>query len=146
MGKIDLVCGGSPCTNFSSVGYANGMSAGETEIVSLEQYLTLKEERVKFDGQSYLFWEFVRILNEVNPSYYLLENVKMAKRWENVINTAMGIDPIKINSSLLSAQNRPRLYWTNIPGAGIPEKQGISIDEILDPAADASDYTHTLTV
>ena len=146
VGKIDLVCGGSPCTNFSSVGYANGMSAGETEIVSLEQYLSLKEAKVKFDGQSYLFWEFVRILSEVDPSYYLLENVKMAKRWENVINTAMGIDPIKINSSLLSAQNRPRLYWTNIPGASIPEERGISLNEILDPAADASDYTHTLTV
>ena len=53
VGHIDLICGGSPCTNFSSIGYANGMSSGDTEILSLEQYLELKAEKVVFDGQSY---------------------------------------------------------------------------------------------
>lgn len=146
IGAIDLVCGGSPCTNFSSVGYANGMTVGEIEVVSLEQYLDLKAKGTVFDGQSYLFWEFVRILREVKPKYYFLENVKMAKKWESVINGAMGIEPMRINSSLLSAQNRPRLYWTNIPGAKEPKDAGIVLDDVLDPDADDSDYTHTLTV
>ena len=78
VGHIDLICGGSPCTNFSSIGYANGMSSGDTEILSLEQYLELKAQKVVFDGQSYLFWEYCRLLNEIAPDYFLLENVVMA--------------------------------------------------------------------
>lgn len=79
IGKIDLICGGSPCTNFSSIGHANGMSFGNTEILSLEQYLQLKAQNVIFNGQSYLFWEYCRLLKEVQPKYFLLENVVMAK-------------------------------------------------------------------
>jgi len=146
IGKIDLICGGSPCTNFSSIGYANGMSSGETEIVSLEQYLKLKAQKVVFDGQSYLFWEYCRLLNEVKPDYFLLENVIMAKKWENVITNSVAVKPIKINSSLLSAQNRPRLYWTNIKGIKQPKDKNIVLDDILCSDANTKDVSYCLTV
>ena len=89
--KIDLLIGGSPCQSFSNAGLRNG-----------------------FDGKSGLFWEFVRVLNETKPKYFLLENVKMKKEWENVITEALGVSPIEICSSNFSAQQRKRLYWTNI--------------------------------
>lgn len=146
VGHIDLICGGSPCTNFSSIGYANGMSSGDTEILSLEQYLDLKAQNVVFDGQSYLFWEYCRLLNEVKPDFFLLENVVMAKKWENVITNSLGVQPIKINSSLLSAQNRPRLYWTNISGIELPEDKNIILDDILCNNADTKDISYCLTV
>lgn len=146
VGRIDLVCGGSPCTNFSSIGYANGMVSGDIEILSLEQYLQLKSSGVTFDGQSYLFWEFCRILKEVNPQYYLLENVVMAKKWETIITNALGVQPIRINSSLMSAQNRPRLYWTNIQGIQLPEDKNIILDDILIENPDSHDVSYCLTV
>ena len=146
IGHIDLLCGGSPCTNFSSIGYANGMSTGTTEIISLNQYLKLKAQKVVFNGQSYLFWEYCRLLNEIKPTYFLLENVVMAKKWEDIISNAVGVKPIKINSSLLSAQNRPRLYWTNIKGIEPPADKGIVLDDILCKNADKKDVSHCLTV
>lgn len=146
VGHIDLVCGGSPCTNFSSIGYANGMSSGDIEILSLEQYLELKKQTAIFDGQSYLFWEYCRLLSEVKPDYFLLENVVMAKKWENVITTSLGVNPIKINSSLLSAQNRPRLYWTNIKGVQQPKDKNIILDDILNKNANTKDVSYCLTV
>ena len=146
VGKIDLVCGGSPCTNFSSIGYANGMVSGDVEILSLEQYLRLKGEGVVFDGQSYLFWEFCRLLQEVKPMYYLLENVVMARKWENIITNAMGVQPIRIDSALMSAQHRPRLYWTNIKGITVPKDKHIVLDDILISDADSRDVSYCLTV
>ena len=146
VGKIDLICGGSPCTNFSSIGYANGMSSGDTEILSLEQYLELKSRNVAFNGQSYLFWEYCRLLDEIKPRYFLLENVVMAKKWENIITNSLGVSPIKINSSLLSAQNRPRLYWTNISGIRQPQDNNIALDDILCRDADTKDVSYCLTV
>ena len=146
VGKIDLICGGSPCTNFSSIGYANGMSSGDTEILSLEQYLELKSREVAFNGQSYLFWEYCRLLDEIKPRYFLLENVVMAKKWENIITSSLGVSPIKINSSLLSAQNRPRLYWTNISGIRQPQDKNITLDDILCGDADTKDVSYCLTV
>jgi len=107
--NIDLLIGGSPCQSFSSAGNRNG-----------------------FDGKSGLFWEYVRILNEVKPTYFLLENVVMKKEWEDIITKELGVEPIKINSSLVSAQNRVRLYWTNIPGVGIPEDRGITLNDVLE--------------
>ena len=80
VGHINLLIGGSPCTNFSSIGYSAGMTSGQSEILSLEQYLNLKNKNIKFDGESYLFWEYARILKEVKPDYFLLENVIMAKK------------------------------------------------------------------
>ena len=66
------------------------------------------------DPRSKLFFEFVRIKNELQPKYFLLENVVMKKEYENIITDNMKVEPILINSSLVSAQNRKRLYWTNI--------------------------------
>lgn len=115
-GNIDLLIGGSPCTNFSYAGNKKGASTKDNvAILSLEQYLELKKQGVQFEGQSFLFWEYIRILREIKPTYFLLENVKMKKEWEDVITKEMGVKPIRLNSNLFSAQNRDRLYWTNIP-------------------------------
>ena len=130
--KVDLLIGGSPCTNFSSIGYGNGMCSETEEITSLDQYNDLKQRGVQFIGQSFLFWEYVRLLKEVQPKYYLLENVRMAEKWKNLISATLGTEPILINSSLVSAQNRPRLYWTNIPGVTQPKNKNISLVDILE--------------
>lgn len=88
------------------------------EILTLEHYLELKEEGFEFEGQSYLFWEYIRILTDIrkyNPDVkFLLENVIMGKKWKKIITQAIGINPIRINAVLVSAQNRDRLFWTNI--------------------------------
>lgn len=113
--KIDLLIGGSPCQSFSFAGKRKGMSTKcETEILTLEHYLELKKEGYEFEGQSYLFWEYMRLLNEVKPKYFLLENVMMGEKWEKILSKAIGVNAIEINSALVSAQNRRRLYWTNI--------------------------------
>jgi site-specific DNA-cytosine methylase len=131
--KIDLIFGGSPCQSFSMAGKRVGMSTTENvEVTNLDQYLSLKENNFTFSGQSYLFWEYVRILKEVKPKYFLLENVVMAKKWEDIITNTLGVEPIKINSALVSAQNRVRLYWTNILGVIQPEDKGIKLSDILE--------------
>ena len=113
--KIDMLIGGSPCQSFSFAGKRKGMSTKcETEILTLDQYLELKNEGFEFEGQSFLFWEYMRLLNEVKPKYFLLENVMMSEKWEKILTQAIGINPIMINSSLVSAQNRKRFYWCNI--------------------------------
>lgn len=115
VGQIDLLVGGSPCQNFTFAGKREGMITDtNVEITSLNQYLDLKESGFVFKGQSYLFWEYIRLLREIKPKYFLLENVKMNKMWQSVITDAVGMRPININSELLSAQRRNRLYWTNI--------------------------------
>ena len=110
--KIDLLFGGSPCQSFSNAGNQTG-----------------------FDGSSGIFWEYVRVLREVKPKYFMLENVKMKKEWQDIITKELGVEPIAINSSLVSGQNRPRLYWTNIPGIGQPEDKGIKLRDILEDDA-----------
>ena len=113
--NIDLLMGGSPCQSFSFAGKRKGMSTkDEQEILTLDHYLQLKSEDFEFEGQSYLFWEYIRILNEVKPKYFLLENVEMGEKWERILSKAIGVNGIHINSSLVSAQNRKRIYWTNI--------------------------------
>lgn len=113
--KIDLMIGGSPCTNLSFAGKRKGMQTkSEIEILTLEHYLQLKDECYEFEGQSYLFWEYIRLLNEVKPKYFLLENVEMGSKWEAVFNKAIGSNGLHINSALVSAQNRKRIYWSNI--------------------------------
>jgi len=111
--KIDLLFGGSPCQSFSSAG-----------------------KRTGFDGKSGLFYEYVRVLNDVrkvNPDVlFLLENVKMKKEWQDIITEELGVDPIEINSSLVSAQNRVRLYWTNIPNVVQPIDRNIKLIDILE--------------
>ena len=117
--KIDLLIGGSPCQSFSFAGKRKGMSTKDSiEILTLDHYLKLKSEQYEFEGQSYLFWEYMRILTyirKVNPDVkFLLENVMMGEKWEKILTKAIGVKPIMINSALVSAQNRKRLYWTNI--------------------------------
>jgi len=117
--KIDLLIGGSPCQSFSFAGKRLGMSTkSKEEIYSLDRYLELKNEGFEFEGQSYLFWEYMRILidlRKINPNIkFLLENVIMTKKWEKVLSSAIGVPSFEINSNLVSAQNRRRLYWTNI--------------------------------
>jgi len=107
--KIDLLIGGSPCQGFSFAG-----------------------KQLNFnDPRSKLFFEFVRLLKECSPKYFLLENVKMKKEYQDVITQHLGVEPIEINSNLLSAQNRKRIYWTNIPGVAIPNDKGILLKDIV---------------
>lgn len=108
--NIDLLIGGSPCQGFSFAG----------------KQLNFEDERSK------LFFEFVRLLKESKPKYFLLENVKMKKEYQEVITKYLGVEPILINSSLLSAQNRERLYWTNIPNIEHIEDKGIFLKDILE--------------
>jgi DNA (cytosine-5)-methyltransferase 3A len=108
--KIDLLIGGSPCQGFSFSGKGLNFE----------------------DPRSKLFFEFVRLVKETNPRYFLLENVKMKKEYEQVITDYLGVEPIEINSSLVSAQNRVRLYWTNIPNIQQPEDRGIGLLDILE--------------
>lgn len=137
--KIDLMFGGSPCTDFSFAGRARGMvTTDKIEITDLETYLRLKEEGFEFVGQSYLFWEYVRILKEVKPKYFLLENVNMSKKWKDIISKTLGIEPIKIDSRLVSAQKRQRLYWTNIPNVKIPDDRNIYLKDIMQDRNDSS--------
>lgn len=118
-GAIDMLIGGSPCQSFSFAGKRVGMKTTENEeIYTLDRYLELKEQGFEFEGQSYLFWEYIRILKELrryNPNIlFLLENVEMGKKWERVLSDAIGIRGVHINSALVSAQNRKRIYWSNI--------------------------------
>lgn len=144
---IDLLIGGSPCTDFSSIGRTRGMLSEENEeITTLDRYLELKEAGAQFQGQSFLFWEYVRILRETNPTHFLLENVVMSGSWLAIVNENVGVLPVRINSSLVSAQNRPRLYWTNLSYNGLPEDREICLSDILDPNADVKDVSHCFTI
>ena len=108
--KIDLLIGGSPCQGFSFAG-----------------------KQLNFDDpRSKLFFEFVRLKNELKPKYFLLENVKMKKEYEKIITEYLNVEPILINSNLVSAQNRERLYWTNIPNIKQPKDKYILVKDILD--------------
>ena len=132
-GIVNLLIGGSPCQNFSMAGRRKGMTTiCQIEVTSLDQYLQLKSEGFEFEGQSYLFWEFVRLLKEIQPKYFLLENVDMKnKKWIRVISDALGVEPIYINSKVASGQSRPRLYWSNIPYTEIEDKEIFLGDVVL---------------
>lgn len=151
--KIDLLIGGSPCQSFSFAGKRKGMATKcDTEILTLEHYLQLKTEGFEFEGKSYLFWEYMRLLNETKPKYFLLENVEMGEKWERVLSKAIGVNGIHINSALVSAQNRKRIYWTNIghePGGLFgdlvckiqqPKDKGILLKDILEKDVDEKYY------
>jgi DNA (cytosine-5)-methyltransferase 3A len=114
--EIDLLIGGSPCQDFSAANKTRDGLNGE---------------------KSRLFYEFIRLLKETKPKYFLLENVKMKKEWEDVItDTLKEIYPdtqvYNINSKLVSAQLRNRFYWTNIQGVTQPEDRGIKLQDILE--------------
>ncbi len=136
---IDMIIGGSPCTGFSFAG-----------------------KQLNFnDPQSKLFFEYVRLLKEIKPKYFLLENVRMKEEYENVISEMLGeiypecveqkglfsegmLKPIMINSALVSAQNRVRLYWTNIPGVTQPEDKGIMLKDIIDTGQTERDKSYCI--
>lgn len=141
LGHIDLLIGGSPCQSFSFAGKRVGMATKENEkVLTLDRYLELKEQGFEFEGQSYLFWEYMRILTELrrlNPNIkFLLENVKMKKEWEAVLTEAIGVPGVHINSALVSAQNRKRIYWTNIAGIAQPEDRGLLLRDVLQTEVD----------
>lgn len=140
--KIDLLIGGSPCQSLSMAGKRKGLSTKEgVDIFDLEMYLELKENGFEFEGQSYLFWEYIRIYNDLlergdNPKFFL-ENVEMGKKWESVFNDILGRKGIHINSALVSAQNRRRIYWTDIhDDIPQPEDRGILLKDILEEEVD----------
>lgn len=111
--KIDLLLGGSPCQ-------------------SLSRAKRQKESGLK-TGQSVLFWEYLRILNAVKPRYFLFENVASMKKTDrDIISNSLGIEPILINSALLTAQQRKRYYWTNIKGIEQPKDKEICLKGILE--------------
>jgi site-specific DNA-cytosine methylase len=110
--KIDLLIGGSPCQGFSSAG----------------KQLNFEDPRSK------LFFEYIRLLKDLKPKYFLLENVGMKKEWQDIISNLLNVEPIEINSKLMSAGLRKRIYWTNIPGVKKPKDKGILLNDILDKA------------
>lgn len=122
--KIDLLVGGSPCQDLSIA----------------------KKDRKGLDGErSGLFWEYVRILKEVKPKYFILENVNsMPKEAKKIITETLGVEPIMINAALVSAQNRKRLFWVGrLVGnkylkveISQPEDKGILLRDILEPKVD----------
>ena len=108
--NIDLLIGGSPCQGFSFAG-----------------------KQLNFDDpRSKLFFEFVRLLEETKPKYFLLENVRMKKEYQDIITEYLGIEPIVINSNLVSAQNRTRYYWTNIPNITQPKDKELLLKDITE--------------
>ena len=107
---VDLIIGGSPCVGFSVAGKGEGFQ----------------------DPRSALFFEFVRLVKAIQPKYFLLENVRMKKEWLAIISEQLGVEGICINSALVSAQNRVRYYWTNIPNVTQPADQGILLKDVLE--------------
>ena len=157
IGEFDLLLAGSPCQSFSFAGKRIGMKTKENiDILTLDQYLDLKDADFEFEGQSYLFWEFMRVLTALrrrNPNImFLLENVEMGKKWERVLSEAIGIHGVHINSALVSAQNRKRIYWSNIRvrEEGLfgyrytdipqPTDRGILLRDILEQEVDEKYY------
>ncbi len=107
--EIDLIIGGSPCQGFSFAG-----------------------KQLNFDDpRSKLFFEFVDILDHYKPKHFLLENVRMKQEYRDVISQYIGSNPIEIDSKLVSAQKRKRLYWANIPNITQPKDAKIYLKDIL---------------
>ncbi len=119
--QIDLIMGGSPCQGFSFAG----------------KQLNFEDPRSK------LFFEFVRLVKECKPKYFLLENVKMKQEFKDIISEQLGVKPVLINSCLVSGQNRKRLYWTNIPGITQPEDKGIVWGDVREHGVNAQNYYYT---
>jgi DNA (cytosine-5)-methyltransferase 3A len=118
-GQIDLLIGGSPCQDLSIA----------------------KKDRKGLEGnRSSLFWEYVRIKKECNPKWFILENVaSMPKADKDIITREMGVEPVMFNASLVSAQSRKRLFWTNIR-FDLPVDRGILLKDILEAEVDERFY------
>lgn len=111
---IDIIIGGSPCQDLSNYKYDRGEVSG------------LNGEK------SGLFYEYIRILKYVKPKYFLLENVaSMENKWKDIMSEIIGVQPIMINSSLVCAAERKRLYWTNIPNVSQPKDKKIVLKDIV---------------
>lgn len=117
LGHIDLVIGGSPCQDLSA--YKKGTTGTE----GLE------------GKKSNLFYHYERIVKYLKPKYFLLENVPMEKQWEDIITEILEVEPITINSELVSAALRKRLYWTNITVNSLPEDKGLLLKDIVEPSS-----------
>lgn len=118
-GKVDLLIGGSPCQNLCSCGDKKGLDGAESK----------------------LFFDYVRALYETEAKWFLLENnATMTKENQDIITEIMGVEPIYINSNLLTAQDRKRLYWTNIPGIEQPEDRGLTLKDIVQPVEEKREY------
>lgn len=118
-GKVDLLIGGSPCQNLCSCGNRSGLEGEESR----------------------LFYDYVRALYETGAKWFLLENnATMTKENQDIITEIMGVEPIFINSNLLTAQERKRLYWTNIPGIDQPEDKGLFLKDIVQPVEEKREY------
>jgi DNA (cytosine-5)-methyltransferase 3A len=116
---LDLLCGGSPCTDLS---------------IAKKGREGLKGDRSK------LFYEYVRILKESKPKWFILENVaSMPKKDKDIITEILGVEPVMINAALVSAQNRKRLFWTNIPVVGLPPDRNILLKDILQPDSEVDE-------
>lgn len=112
---IDLLIGGSPCTDFSILKATSGKGVNGLK-----------------GRYSSLFYEYLRILKEVKPKYFLLENVKMKKEFASQLTNYLGVEGLYINSALVSFQNRPRMYWTNIPKIEQPLDRNINFQDYKD--------------
>jgi hypothetical protein len=115
VGKIDLLIGGSPCQDFSICKAMDVVN--RTGITGLE------------GDKSSLFYEYLRLRSEINPTHFLLENVRLSKSSKAELDDYLGVEGVLINSSLVSYQRRARYYWTNIPNLTIPEDRGISFQD-----------------
>ena len=122
--KIDLLIGGSPCQDLS----------------------VAKKDRQGLKGpRSKLFWHYVRLLRTMKPRWWMLENVaSMSKADRDDITAVLGVQPVLINSALVSAQQRKRLYWTNIPGITQPADKGILLKDVLETGISPRDKAYCL--
>lgn len=118
---IDLIMGGSPCQDLSVYKFDRG------EVSGLE------------GTKSGLFYHYLRILKYIKPKYFLLENVPMQQQWEDIISNYLGVKPIMINSNLVCAADRKRLYWTNIPNIKQPQDKNIMLKDIVINAQNVPD-------
>lgn len=143
IGNVDLIFGGFSCQSLS---YANNThtSVG-LETVSLDHYLKLKNEGYQFKGMSYLFWELLRLKKEINPTYFLFENVVPKNKSDlALITNNVGVQPHLIDSRYFSAQKRRRYYWTNIAVDDYVDK-GILLSDILYKSDDPDLVIHRPT-
>ena len=118
---VDLLIGGSPCQDLS---------------------ISKSKTRKGLDGtKSSLFYEYVRILREVEPKWFILENVaSMSDESRDIISKELGVKPIELNAKDFSAQNRARYFWTNIPVQQPTESSCLVIEDILEEVVNEKYY------